>query len=376
MALSWGHALQAMVYATTADHEFHRLTLAQLVGGLSSISNEISGQELVRELAVRLGAEYRFLHAPATLESTTSRHALMAEPSIVPALDDAGRADIAFVGIGTPTHGSSAAILDSLNLDAGSHGRLLGRRPGGRRRGPLLQRAGRPIRGEVDDRVLGIDPRRPARDPQRRRGRLRPRQDARRPRRTPRSHHRLPRLRRGPRPQRAQRCAGPAPQKGHPHEPRIRHPRRRRRRLAGPDLLHLPTVAGVQRRRPPTAHLRHGQRRCGRQPLQRPPVVRRHRGRRARHGPRRDHAQRLHHVRPGQDPDRAVRRQGLRAARRPRPPPGLAVRSARPPARRPSCTAEQTRRFGPACSTTPLPAPGWSPGPAGGTRHRADRFRR
>ena len=71
VALSWGHALQAMVYATTADQEHHRLTLVQLVGGLSSIRNEISGQELVRELAVRLGAGYRFLHAPATLESST-----------------------------------------------------------------------------------------------------------------------------------------------------------------------------------------------------------------------------------------------------------------------------------------------------------------
>ncbi len=67
VALSWGHALQSMVYATTSEHEFHRISLVQLVGGLSSISNEISGQELVRELAVRLNAEYRFLHAPATL---------------------------------------------------------------------------------------------------------------------------------------------------------------------------------------------------------------------------------------------------------------------------------------------------------------------
>ena len=118
VALSWGHALQAMVYATTADHEFHRISLVQLVGGLSSISNEISGQELVRELAVRLDAEYRFLHAPATLESAASRDALLAEPSIATRSPRRGRADLAFVGIGTPTHGSSSAILDSLNLGA------------------------------------------------------------------------------------------------------------------------------------------------------------------------------------------------------------------------------------------------------------------
>lgn len=157
VALSWGHALQAMVYATTADQEFHRLTLVQMVGGLSSISNEISGQELVRELAVRLGAEYRFLHAPATLESKTSRDALQSESSIASALDDAGRADIAFVGIGTPTHGSSAAILDSLHLDRAAMDAFWAEGPVGDVAARYYNAQGAPIRGEVDDRVLGID---------------------------------------------------------------------------------------------------------------------------------------------------------------------------------------------------------------------------
>lgn len=156
VALSWGHALQAMVYATTAEHEHHRLSLVQLVGGLSSISNEISGQELVRELAVRLGAEYRFLHAPATLESRTSRDALLAEPSIGDALADAGRADLAFVGIGTPTHGSSAAILDSLSLDDPDAEAFWAREPVGDVAARYYNAQGTPIRGVVDDRVLGI----------------------------------------------------------------------------------------------------------------------------------------------------------------------------------------------------------------------------
>ena len=55
---------------TTADHDY-AAHLVQLVGGLSSISNEISGPELVRELASRLGASYRYLHARRP--STTAR---------------------------------------------------------------------------------------------------------------------------------------------------------------------------------------------------------------------------------------------------------------------------------------------------------------
>lgn len=156
VALSWGHTLQSMVYATTSEQEFHRLSLVQLVGGLSSISNEISGQELVRELAVRLGAEYRFLHAPATLESARSRDALLAEPSIADALAEAGRADMAFVGIGTPSHGSSAALLNSMNLDPSDLQSFWDAQPVGDVAARYFNADGHPIHGAVDDCVLGI----------------------------------------------------------------------------------------------------------------------------------------------------------------------------------------------------------------------------
>ena len=157
VALSWGHALQSMVYATTADHEYHRISLVQLVGGLSSISNEISGQELVRELAVRLNAEYRFLHAPATLESASSRDALLAEPSIRGALVEASRADLAFVGVGTPSHGSSSAILNSLNLTAKQRKAFWAAGPVGDIAARYYDAAGHPLHGAVDERILGIE---------------------------------------------------------------------------------------------------------------------------------------------------------------------------------------------------------------------------
>ncbi len=156
VALSWGHALQSMVYATTSEHEYHRISLVQLVGGLSSISNEISGQELVRELAVRLNASYRFLHAPATLESASSRDALLAEPSIADALAEAGRADMAIVGVGTPSHGSSSAILNSLSLSAAERKEFWAAEPVGDIAARYYDAAGHPIHGAVDERILGI----------------------------------------------------------------------------------------------------------------------------------------------------------------------------------------------------------------------------
>jgi DNA-binding transcriptional regulator LsrR (DeoR family) len=156
VALSWGHALQSMVYATTSEQDLHRISLVQLVGGLSSISNEISGQELVRELAVRLNASYRFLHAPATLETAASRDSLLAEPSIADALAEAGRADMALVGIGTPSHGSSSAILNSLNLTPTERRDFWDAEPVGDIAARYYNALGQPIHGAVDQRILGI----------------------------------------------------------------------------------------------------------------------------------------------------------------------------------------------------------------------------
>lgn len=155
-ALSWGTALQSMVWATATEREVS-VQLVQLVGGLSSISNEISGQELVRELAARLGSStYRYLHAPAALASREARDSLLAETSVHQSLELARRADIAFVGIGTPSHGSSAAVLDSLHLSAKDAKRFWSRQPVGDIAARYFDSHGRPLDGTVQDRILAV----------------------------------------------------------------------------------------------------------------------------------------------------------------------------------------------------------------------------
>jgi len=155
VALSWGHALQSMVWSTTTDRD-HAAHLVQLVGGLSSISNEISGQELVRELASRLGASYRYLHAPAVFASAEGREALLAEQSIAQALDAARTADIAFVGIGTPTHGSSAAILSGLDLSKAQTKQFWSQQPVGDIAARYFDAQGQAVTGPTADRVLAV----------------------------------------------------------------------------------------------------------------------------------------------------------------------------------------------------------------------------
>jgi DNA-binding transcriptional regulator LsrR (DeoR family) len=155
VALSWGQALQSMVWATTTDQD-HAVKLVQLVGGLSSISNEIIGSELVRELASRLGASYRYLHAPATLTTRESRDALIQEQSIAQALEAARAADIAFVGVGTPSHGSSAAVLRSLDLSKKESAEFYRQQPVGDIAARYFDKDGHALSGAVHDRVLAV----------------------------------------------------------------------------------------------------------------------------------------------------------------------------------------------------------------------------
>lgn len=155
VAMSWGHSLQSMVWATTSDHDYNA-QVVQLVGGMSSISNEISGHELVRELAARLGSSYRFLHSPATYSSTAARDTMLAEPSVANALAAAREAELAFVGIGTPSHGSSAAILSSLNLSEAEKADFWSAGPVGDVAARYYTATGQPVQGAVENHVLGV----------------------------------------------------------------------------------------------------------------------------------------------------------------------------------------------------------------------------
>ena len=156
LALSWGTSLQAMVDAFTVDQP-RRVEVLPLVGGLSTVASLVTGEELVRELAGRLGGTFRYLHAPALLRSENARDSLLAEPTIAEVMQRALRADIAMVGIGTVGIGSSNAIIDGLGLGAAERATFLSAGPVGDSCCRFFDGEGRPIRGAVHDRVLAIE---------------------------------------------------------------------------------------------------------------------------------------------------------------------------------------------------------------------------
>lgn len=154
IALSWGRSLQAMVAAATETQA--AVEVVQLVGGLSSVASETTGQELVRELGTRLGARYRYLHAPAIFESAAARDVMLAEPSVAEALDAARSADMAIVGIGTVAQGSSAAILRAIALDESERREFEAAQPVGDMAARFFDAEGREVHGAVHDRVLAL----------------------------------------------------------------------------------------------------------------------------------------------------------------------------------------------------------------------------
>jgi DNA-binding transcriptional regulator LsrR (DeoR family) len=155
VAVSWGRTLQEVASATQPERTYDA-TLVQLAGGLSALATEVSGAELVRELAGRTGASFELLHAPVAFETREARDALLGEPMITAALDAAADADVALVGIGSPTHGSSAALVGSLGLDPDEERAFWAARPVGDVAARYYDIDGRAIRGAAEDRVLAV----------------------------------------------------------------------------------------------------------------------------------------------------------------------------------------------------------------------------
>jgi DNA-binding transcriptional regulator LsrR (DeoR family) len=158
LALSWGSTLQAMVSAmpTASSEGPSSVEVVPLVGGLSATGSLVSAQELVRELADRLGGRHWYLHAPALCESPAARDALLAEPAIQTTLNRAAGADLAVVGVGTVGVGSSQQLLDQLRLTPAQLAEFHRAGPVGDLCCQFFDANGHPTNGPVQHRVLAV----------------------------------------------------------------------------------------------------------------------------------------------------------------------------------------------------------------------------
>jgi DNA-binding transcriptional regulator LsrR (DeoR family) len=155
VALSWGQTLQAVVRAVDGLSR-RDVEVVQLVGGLSALDSNVTGQELVRELSERIGARHRYLHAPALFSSPEALAMMLHEHAIADALDAAKRADIALVGIGAPGLGSSGALLDALGLSPSDRAAFDAAGPVGDVCARFYDLSGNEVQSVVRDLVLAV----------------------------------------------------------------------------------------------------------------------------------------------------------------------------------------------------------------------------
>ncbi len=157
VAVSWGTTLQSVVECLPQVH-WPKIEVVQLVGGLVSFDSRATAHDVVRELAHRLGSRYRYLNSPAVFDSAAALCHLLAESSVQGTLESARRADVALVGIGSPSSGSSATLLDLLKLSASERALLLSQEPVGDVCGRYYDLQGNPVAfPALHDRILAVE---------------------------------------------------------------------------------------------------------------------------------------------------------------------------------------------------------------------------
>jgi DNA-binding transcriptional regulator LsrR (DeoR family) len=116
VAVSWGSTLQSVVNAIEGDY-LPGVHLVPLVGGMTALSAGSSGDDLIRNMALKLSANHSAMLAPVVVSSPQARDAFIHEPSIGSVLEQAASADIAIVGIGSKRSSSSMDLLQTAGLD-------------------------------------------------------------------------------------------------------------------------------------------------------------------------------------------------------------------------------------------------------------------
>lgn len=155
ITLSWGRTLKAVAEQLTVDRAYD-VTVVQLGGDLQ-LDPRLSGHELVREVAAKLGGQYSYLHAPAILDSPQTVADLLANRSIAAEIRKAREADIALVGIGAFGHGFAAQIVESAYLTAEERVSLERLAPAGDIAARFFDDDGRQIASPLRDRVLALE---------------------------------------------------------------------------------------------------------------------------------------------------------------------------------------------------------------------------
>ena len=109
LGVSYGRSL-ANTVEQVRPRQSEGLTVVPIIGALGSDNPLIEGIDLTRQLATKLGARYRYLHAPLLVEDRRTRDLFLQEPTVNDVLQIAAAANTVLIGIGSLQAQSSGII--------------------------------------------------------------------------------------------------------------------------------------------------------------------------------------------------------------------------------------------------------------------------
>jgi len=149
IAISWGRGLEATVVNTHSE-TLSGLKVTQLMGSLSSVNTSVSAEEVGRNLAKNLNAQFIPFLSPVVVSNAKTRDSLLEEESIAKTLRLARTAHVALVGIGSAGSSSSEMVFEEFKSPKAQRDE----------RRPLLQERRHPVVGSARCPSHRIDARR------------------------------------------------------------------------------------------------------------------------------------------------------------------------------------------------------------------------
>jgi DNA-binding transcriptional regulator LsrR (DeoR family) len=154
IAISWGRGLEATVVNTHSE-TLSGLKVTQLMGSMSSVNTSVSAEEVGRNLAKNLNAQFVPFLSPVVVSNSKVRDSLLEEESIARTLQLARSADVALVGIGSAGSSSSEMVFSEYKATKTERDSLVSEYAGDIA-ARLYKKDGTPLSAKLDARVIGL----------------------------------------------------------------------------------------------------------------------------------------------------------------------------------------------------------------------------
>ena len=154
IAISWGRGLEATVVNTHSE-TLSGLKVTQLMGSLSSVNTSVSAEEVGRNLAKNLNAQFVPFLSPVVVSNAKVRDSLLEEESIAKTLQMARGAHVALVGIGSAGSSSSEMVFSEYKTTKAER-ETLAADYAGDIAARLYKKDGSPLSAKLDARIIGL----------------------------------------------------------------------------------------------------------------------------------------------------------------------------------------------------------------------------